>query len=76
MSEIYFVDAFTDRPFAGNPAAVCFPDKTPEDTWMQALAREIGFSETAFLIPGSEGYSLRWFTFHWLGWVSYRQFKS
>jgi len=62
MDNIYFVDAFTDRPFAGNPAGVCFPYKTPEDTWMQALAKEIGFSETAFLLPATEGYSLRWFT--------------
>ena len=62
MSDIYFVDAFTDTPFAGNPAAVCFPDKQTEDAWMQALAKEIGFSETAFLLPVDDGYSLRWFT--------------
>jgi PhzF family phenazine biosynthesis protein len=62
MNDIYFVDAFTDRPFAGNPAAVCFPDRPRDDAWMQALAKEIGFSETAFLLPLANGYSLRWFT--------------
>jgi len=49
---IYQVDAFTDRPFAGNPAAVCpLPAATfPEAAWMQALAAEMNLSETAFLV--------------------------
>lgn len=59
------VDAFTDRPFAGNPAAVCVLDGPRDDTWMQAVAREMNLSETAFLHPeGSDpgSYRLRWFT--------------
>ena len=50
--EIYQVDAFTDRPFAGNPAAVCpLPAASfPEAGWMQALAAEMNLSETAFLV--------------------------
>jgi PhzF family phenazine biosynthesis protein len=59
---MYVVDAFTDRPFAGNPAAVCFPEGTPEDAWMQRVAAEMNLSETAFLQPGKDGYGLRWFT--------------
>src|SRR5215472_9163397 len=56
------VDAFTDRPFSGNPAAVCvLPAPRPED-WMRDVAREMNLSETAFLAPNSDGYSLRWFT--------------
>jgi PhzF family phenazine biosynthesis protein len=56
------VDAFTDRPFAGNPAAVCLlPEERPA-SWMQALAREMNLSETAFLVKQAGGYALRWFT--------------
>lgn len=48
---IYQVDAFTTKPFAGNPAGVCIlPKKMPED-WMKAVAREMNLSETAFLLP-------------------------
>jgi PhzF family phenazine biosynthesis protein len=60
--ELYQVDAFTTRPFAGNPAAVCFPDKTADAAWMQAVAAEMNLSETAFLQEQEDGYSLRWFT--------------
>jgi PhzF family phenazine biosynthesis protein len=60
--ELYQVDAFTARPFAGNPAAVCFPDKTADAAWMQAVAAEMNLSETAFLQEQEDGYSLRWFT--------------
>jgi PhzF family phenazine biosynthesis protein len=56
------VDAFTDRPFAGNPAAVCVLDKARPDGWMQAVAREMNLSETAFLTPHNGGYQLRWMT--------------
>lgn len=58
------VDAFTDRPFAGNPAAVCVLRHPRDDAWMQALAREMNLSETAFVHPEPEGgtYRLRWFT--------------
>lgn len=58
----YIVDAFTDRPFSGNPAAVCVMDRWPEDASMMALARENNLSETAFLVRETSGYRLRWFT--------------
>ncbi len=45
------VDAFTDRPFAGNPAAVCLLDEPADASWMQAVAQEMNLSETAFLHP-------------------------
>jgi PhzF family phenazine biosynthesis protein len=59
---MYVVHAFTDRPFAGNPAAVCFPSVEPADDWMQQVAAEMRLSETAFLMPVDDGYRLRWFT--------------
>jgi PhzF family phenazine biosynthesis protein len=59
---IYQVDAFTDRPFQGNPAGVCLlRDEMPDD-WMRDIAKEMNASETAFLHQGSESYDLRWFT--------------
>jgi PhzF family phenazine biosynthesis protein len=60
---IYQVDAFTDRPFAGNPAGVCIlPDYAAVD-WMQSVAREMNLSETAFLVRRPDGeFDLRWFT--------------
>jgi len=63
MSHIlHVVDAFTDRPFAGNPAAVCVPDADADEAWMKLVAREMNLSETAFLHPVEGGWSLRWFT--------------
>jgi PhzF family phenazine biosynthesis protein len=59
---IYQVDAFTDRPFSGNPAAVCITDEIQDESWMQNVAREMNLSETAFLHKQAEGYNLRWFT--------------
>src|ERR1700722_6262354 len=56
------VDAFTERPFAGNPAAVCLLEHSPEDSWMQLVAREMNLSETAFLLRRDDGFGLRWFT--------------
>ena len=57
------VDAFTDRVFGGNPAAVCLLAGTPSETWMQSLAREMNLSETAFVEPRPDGaFGLRWFT--------------
>jgi PhzF family phenazine biosynthesis protein len=56
------VDAFTDRPFAGNPAAVCILPKAATPGWMQDVAREMNLAETAFLVPRPDGYDLRWFT--------------
>ena len=56
------VDAFTDRPFSGNPAAVCVLPEPADGDWMQAVAAEMNLSETAFLYPISESYHLRWFS--------------
>jgi PhzF family phenazine biosynthesis protein len=60
--EIYQVDAFTDRPFKGNPAAVCILAEPGDETWMQNVAREMNLSETAFLHRQEDGFNLRWFT--------------
>ncbi len=60
---LYVVDAFTEKPFGGNPAAVCVTDGPREAGWMQRVAQELNLSETAFLYPmESGGYHLRWFT--------------
>ncbi len=56
------VDAFTDRPFAGNPAAVCILPAPRDESWMQLVAREMNLSETAFLVRRTDGFDLRWFT--------------
>ena len=56
------VDAFTDKPFGGNPAGVCILSSAAADDWMQKVAREMNLSETAFLHPVENGYNLRWFT--------------
>lgn len=56
------VDAFTEKPFAGNPAAVCVLDAPQPDDWLQQVALEMNLSETAFLLPQADGYDLRWFT--------------
>lgn len=59
---IYQVDAFTDRAFAGNPAAVCLLPESRDEVWMQNVALEMNLSETAFLVEQNDGYGLRWFT--------------
>ncbi len=59
---IYQVDAFTNRLFAGNPAAVCLLESWLQDDILQAVAAENNLSETAFLVPGPHHYDLRWFT--------------
>jgi PhzF family phenazine biosynthesis protein len=56
------VDAFTSERFGGNPAAVCLLDAPRDDAWLQAVAREMNLSETAFLWPRADGFDLRWFT--------------
>ena len=56
------IDAFTDKPFAGNPAAVCILSKPRDAGWMQQVAAEMNLSETAFLHRGDNGFNLRWFT--------------
>ena len=57
----YIVDAFTDKLFGGNPAAVCVADRFPEDKLMQDIAAENNLSETAFAVRKDGGYRLRWF---------------
>src|SRR5258707_7183687 len=59
---LYQIDAFADEPFTGNPAAVCPLEAWLSDTVMQQIAAENNLSETAFFVPESEGYRLRWFT--------------
>jgi len=56
------VDAFTDRPFSGNPAAVCLLASPADPAWMQQVAREMNLAETAFLVRQRDGFDLRWFT--------------
>lgn len=58
---VFHVNAFTDRPFSGNPAAVFLLDSPLSDSHMQQLATEMNHSESAFYLPGAK-YSLRWFT--------------
>ncbi len=59
---IYQVDAFAERAFEGNPAAVCPLEAWLPDTLMQAIAAENNLSETAFFVPEGEGFRIRWFT--------------
>jgi PhzF family phenazine biosynthesis protein len=59
---MYQVDAFTDRVFSGNPAAVCPLEAWLPDTVLQAIAAENNLAETAFFVKGAGGYRLRWFT--------------
>jgi PhzF family phenazine biosynthesis protein len=59
---VVVVDAFTDAPFSGNPAAVCVMPAARDEPWMQRVAREMNLSETAFLHPDGGAYRLRWFT--------------
>jgi PhzF family phenazine biosynthesis protein len=58
----WMVDAFTDRVFAGNPAAVLLPETPLPDATMQAIAAENNLSETAFAVREGQGFHLRWFT--------------
>jgi predicted PhzF superfamily epimerase YddE/YHI9 len=63
VMELTVVDAFTDRPFSGNPAAVAVVDVFPEPRRMQLIAREMNLSETAFVVRRQDGeHDLRWFT--------------
>jgi len=60
---IYQVDAFSERPFAGNPAGVCLLEKPADEAWMQSVAMEMNLSETAFVVRREDGdFDLRWFT--------------
>ena len=58
----YVADAFSDRIFCGNPAAVCVLERWLSDAQMQKIAKENNLSETAFVVPDAETYHLRWFT--------------
>ena len=59
---LFHIDAFTCRPFSGNPAAVCLLDRWLDDESLRKVAAENNLSETAFLVSRSDGYDLRWFT--------------
>jgi len=59
---MYVVDAFTSRPFSGNPAGVCLLTEPADMDWMQSVAAEMKHAETAFLVPREDGLALRWFT--------------
>ena len=61
--ELVQVDAFTETPFSGNPAAVCLLKEAMSSQWMQSVASEMNLSETAFVSPRADGsFDLRWFT--------------
>ncbi|HWB95627.1 MAG TPA: PhzF family phenazine biosynthesis protein [Bryobacteraceae bacterium] len=62
MIPIGQVDAFTNHPFSGNPAAVCVLREPRDEQWMQNVAREMNLSETAFVVPHEDAFHLRWFT--------------
>lgn len=62
MLTLYQVDAFTDRPLSGNPAAVIPLDAWPSAAWMLSVARENNLSETAYFVPDDPEVTLRWFT--------------
>ncbi|WP_424768970.1 PhzF family phenazine biosynthesis protein [Paenibacillus sp. sgz302251] len=59
---LYMVDAFTNKRFKGNPAAVCLLEESQPEGWLQQVASEMNLSETAFVVPSKDGYALRWFT--------------
>lgn len=61
-SRFFVVDAFTDRLFAGNPAAVVLLDSWDDESWLQNVAMEMNHAETAFLVANESGFDLRWFT--------------
>lgn len=60
--KLFQVDAFTEIPFAGNPAGVCLLEREMPDSWMQAVAAEMNLAETAFIRRDAGGWTLRWFT--------------
>jgi PhzF family phenazine biosynthesis protein len=59
---LYLVDAFAERAFGGNPAAVCLLPGWPDDAMLLAIAAELNLSETAFLVGSGDSYAIRWFT--------------
>lgn len=60
--KIYQADAFTDKLFRGNPAAICMLNEWLPETAMQAIAAENNLAETAFIVPSDNEYGIRWFT--------------
>jgi len=60
--DVYQVDAFANKPFEGNPAAICPLQEWLPEQIMQALAAENNLSETAFFVPEEDGFALRWYT--------------
>lgn len=62
MPQLLQIDAFTNRPFSGNPAAVCLLDEPADPAWMQHVAAEMNLAETAFVVPQPDAFGLRWFT--------------
>jgi predicted PhzF superfamily epimerase YddE/YHI9 len=61
-ARLFWIDAFSEAPFGGNPAAVCLTDADLPDLLKQGIARELNLSETVFLWPHAAGYAIRWFT--------------
>jgi PhzF family phenazine biosynthesis protein len=61
-TRVIYVDAFANKAFGGNQAAVVLLDRAAEAGWMQSVATEICFSETAFVVPRGEEFDLRWFS--------------
>ena len=59
---IFQVDAFSEQPFSGNPAAVCLLEEEKDDNWLRSLSAEMNLSETAYIWKLENGYRLRWFT--------------
>lgn len=60
--QMFQADAFTDRPFTGNPAAVLMTDAALPEALMQMIAAENNLAETAFVVPDGDGWTIRWFT--------------
>ncbi len=60
--DIYQVDAFTDKLFGGNPAAVCILNEWPEDSLLQSIGAENNLAETAFIVERNDYFEIRWFT--------------
>jgi PhzF family phenazine biosynthesis protein len=62
IARLFWIDAFADTPFSGNPAAVCLTTAELPDTLKHEIAREFNLSETVFICPEVRGYTIRWFT--------------
>jgi PhzF family phenazine biosynthesis protein len=60
--QLFYLDAFTNQPYSGNPAAVCLLNSWLDDGSLRKVAAENNLSATAFLVPGDQAYELRWFT--------------